>query len=111
MFLRGGCLNLIPSKIGIVVGIGVGITRDCTIVMIAQYFKKKRELVEILTVAASGLGILVMSTFQQKSIDALGWRYELCICFTVPFQFQLGAKRQRGLKYIYEKCLYAYKRV
>lgn len=59
---------------GIVVGIGVGITRDCTIIMTAQYFKKKREFVEALSVAASGLGICVMSTFLQKSIGALGWR-------------------------------------
>lgn len=59
---------------GIIVGTGVGITRDCTIVMIGQYFKKKREFVEVFAVAGSGLGILVMSTFQQKAIDTLGWR-------------------------------------
>lgn len=63
----------IASK-GIVVGLGVGMTRDCTIIMIAQYFKKRREFVEVVTVAGSGLGIIVMSTFIQKSIDALGWR-------------------------------------
>lgn len=65
--------NNTPTK-GIVFGIGVGITRDCTIIMIAQYFKKKREFVEALSVAGSGLGICVMSTFVQKSIGALGWR-------------------------------------
>lgn len=59
---------------GIVVGLGVGITRDCSIIMIAQYFKKKREFVEILTVAGSGLGIVYMSTLLRKSIDAFGWR-------------------------------------
>lgn len=42
--------------------------------MIAQYFKKKREFVEALSVAGSGLGICVMATFLQKSIGALGWR-------------------------------------
>lgn len=40
---------------GIVVGLGVGITRDCTLIMTAQYFKKKREFVEALSVAGSGL--------------------------------------------------------
>lgn len=63
-----------PTNKGIVFGIGVGITRDCTIIMIAQYFKKKREFVEALSVAGTGLGICVMSTFLQKSIGALGWR-------------------------------------
>lgn len=42
--------------------------------MVAQYFKKKRELVEIVTVAGSGMGIVFMSTFQKKSLDAFGWR-------------------------------------
>lgn len=55
-------------------GLGVGITRDCSIIMIAQYFKKKREFVEVLTVAASGLGIVIMSTFLRRAIDTLGWR-------------------------------------
>lgn len=59
---------------GIVVGLGVGMTRDCSILMIAQYFKKKREFVEMLTVAGSGLGIVYMSTFMKKSIDSFGWR-------------------------------------
>lgn len=59
---------------GIIVGLGVGITRDCSIIMIAQYFKKKREFVEALTVAGSGLGIVIMSTFLKKSIDAFSWR-------------------------------------
>lgn len=55
-------------------GLGVGITRDCSMVMIAQYFKKKREFVEVLAVSGSGLGIIIMSLFIKKAIDALGWR-------------------------------------
>lgn len=61
-------------RIGIVVGLGVGITRDCSMVMIAQYFKKKREFVEVLAVSGSGLGIIIMSLFIKKAIDVLGWR-------------------------------------
>lgn len=64
--------NEIP--LGIVVGLGVGITRDCSIVMIAQYFKKKREFVEVLTVAGSGLGICFMSIFLKRAIETLRWR-------------------------------------
>lgn len=60
--------------LGIVVGLGVGITRDCSIVMIAQYFKKKREFVEVVTVAGSGLGIVVMSIFLKRAIETIGWR-------------------------------------
>lgn len=60
--------------IGIIVGVGVGLTRDCSTIMVAQYFKKNRELVEMITVAGSGLGIVCMSTYFKRSIDAFGWR-------------------------------------
>lgn len=42
--------------------------------MIGQYFKKKREFVEMLTVAGSGIGIVVMSITVRKAIDSYGWR-------------------------------------
>lgn len=59
---------------GTVVGIGVGMTRDCSTLMVAQYFKRKREFVEIFIVAGSGLGIVVMSTFIKSAIESIGWR-------------------------------------
>lgn len=42
--------------------------------MVAQYFKKKREFVEIFVVAGSGCGIAVMSYFLKYAIDKFGWR-------------------------------------
>lgn len=60
---------------GIIVGLGVGITRDCSTIMVAQYFKKKREFVEIFVVSGSGCGIICMSIFYKNSIVAFGWRY------------------------------------
>lgn len=49
-------------------------TRDCSTLMVAQYFKRKREFVEIFIVSGSGLGIVVMSTFIKSAIEAVGWR-------------------------------------
>lgn len=43
-------------------------TRDCSTLMVAQYFKRKRELVEIFIVSGSGLGIAVMSAFIKGAI-------------------------------------------
>lgn len=43
--------------------------------MVAQYFKRKREFVEIFIVSGSGLGIVVMSTFIKSAIEAIGWRF------------------------------------
>lgn len=59
---------------GIVVGIGVGMTRDCSTLMVAQYFKRRREFVEIFIVAGSGLGIICMSAFIKIVIESYGWR-------------------------------------
>lgn len=49
-------------------GIGVGITRDCSTLMVAQYFKRKREFVEIFIVSGSGLGIVIMSIVIRTAI-------------------------------------------
>ena len=44
-------------------GVGVGMVRDVSTLMVAQYFKRKRELVEIIVVSASGVGISINSVF------------------------------------------------
>lgn len=76
---------------GTVVGVGVGLTRDCSTLMVAQYFKRRRELVEIFIVSGSGLGIAVMSTFIKGVIRAIGWRLGLQAVTGVVFvTFILG---------------------
>lgn len=76
---------------GAVVGVGVGMTRDCSTLMVAQYFKKRREFVEIFIVSGSGLGIAIMSTFIKSAIDAIGWRLGLqAVTGTVFITFILG---------------------
>ncbi|XP_031827307.2 uncharacterized protein LOC116424707 isoform X2 [Nomia melanderi] len=76
---------------GTVVGIGVGMTRDCSTLMVAQYFKRRRELVEIFVVSGSGLGIAVMSAFIKGAISKIGWRLGLQAVTGVVFlTFILG---------------------
>ncbi|KAL0117220.1 hypothetical protein PUN28_010218 [Cardiocondyla obscurior] len=76
---------------GTVVGIGVGMTRDCSTLMVAQYFKRKRELVEIFIVSGSGLGIAIMSAFIKGAITKIGWRLGLQAVTGVVFlTFILG---------------------
>ena len=43
-------------------------TREPATLMIGQYFKRKRELVEIILVSGSGLGIATMSVFIRMAI-------------------------------------------
>jgi len=61
----------------IMTGIGVGLTRDTATIMVAQYFKRRREFVEIFVVAASGLGITLMSSFICTATNSVGWRLGL----------------------------------
>ena len=50
-------------KICHVSAIGVGMIRDSATVMIGQYFKKKRNLVEMMLIGSSGIGITLSSPF------------------------------------------------
>ncbi|KAH1029107.1 hypothetical protein HUJ05_002406 [Dendroctonus ponderosae] len=74
-----------------VMGIGVGVTRDCSILMVAQYFKRRREFVEVAVVAGGGLGVALMSLLIRTAIAALGWRLGLqVITGTLSATFILG---------------------
>lgn len=43
-------------------------TRDPATLMLGQYFKRKRELVEVVLVSGSGIGLAVMSVFIHESV-------------------------------------------
>ena len=61
-----------------IAGLGVGMARDPAALMVGQYFKRKRELVEIVLVSGSGLGITIMSIFVKESI---GYLFDLSIYY------------------------------
>ena len=42
-------------------GIGVSFTRDAASMMLGQYFKRRREIVEIFLVSSPGVGVAVIS--------------------------------------------------
>lgn len=43
-------------------------TRDPATLMLGQYFKRKRDLVEIVLVSGSGIGLALMSVFIHVSV-------------------------------------------
>ena len=47
-------------------------TRDPATLMVGQYFKRKRELIEIILVSGSGLGIAAMSVFIKVVVRSVG---------------------------------------
>ena len=55
----------------------MGLTRDTSTLMAGQYFKRRRELVEILLVSGSGIGISFMSLILKAAMKEIGWRLGL----------------------------------
>ena len=73
-------------------GIGVGMTRDPATLMIGQYFKRRREFVEVILVSGSGLGLAAMSALMHASISAVGFRHGLqAVTALIASTFVLGA--------------------
>ena len=59
--------------------------------MVGQYFKKKRELVEIFMVSGSGLGMSFISLVLMKTMPRIGWRLGLqAVTGLVSTTFVLG---------------------
>ena len=81
-------LHQVYLSYGVIVAFGGAMVRDPTSLMVGQYFKKKRDVVEIVHAASSGLGLAAASAYLQWSIISLGWRLGLqsitaAICSTI----------------------------
>lgn len=48
-------------------GLGVAMTKDPATLMVGQYFKRKRDVMEIGLTSATGIGMASMSTFLMLS--------------------------------------------
>ncbi|XP_066258048.1 monocarboxylate transporter 10-like [Euwallacea similis] len=76
---------------GTVIGIGVGVTRDCSTLMVAQYFKRRREFVEVFVVSGTGIGMALMSVLLKVMVSSMGWRLGLQgVTGTLSITFILG---------------------
>ncbi|CAG2173015.1 unnamed protein product, partial [Oppiella nova] len=60
---------------GVIVGVGVSMIRETAVIMIGQYFKKRREFVEIFVIASAGIGVAFMPLFLTFTIRAKNWRF------------------------------------
>lgn len=52
-------------------GIGVGLTRDTATLMVGQYFKRRREAVEVALVGSSGVGLALMTVLLHTTLGYL----------------------------------------
>lgn len=59
------------SRYNFLAGVGVGLTRDASTLMVGQYFKRRRDLVEIFVVSGSGLGIIICSVGLHSALRSV----------------------------------------
>ncbi|KAK8733172.1 hypothetical protein OTU49_006503 [Cherax quadricarinatus] len=84
-------LHQILLSYGLVLGVGVGMTRETANLMLGQYFKRRREFVEIIAQSGCGIGITLFSVFFKEAIRSVGWRLGLQAVTGVVFTtFFLG---------------------
>ncbi len=57
--LKAQCF-LLPSY-GLLLGVGCGMVRETSVLMLSQYFKRRREQVEVVASLGSGLGVILFS--------------------------------------------------
>ena len=62
---------------GLIMSTGISMTQNSFMLMLGQYFKKRRELVEIFVVSGTGAGVLAMSNILNYFVRRHGWRLGL----------------------------------
>jgi len=70
-------LHQVMISFGLLFGLGCGMVRETSVLMVSQYFKRKRQNVEILTSMGGGLGLTMFTNLLNELITAVGWRHGL----------------------------------
>ena len=65
---------------GVIGGISTGCTYIASLIIIAEWFDKKRGIATGITMAGSGVGSFVFPPLIAKIIDAFGWRIAMSVC-------------------------------
>lgn len=65
---------------GVIGGISTGCTYIASLIIIAEWFDKKRGIATGITMAGSGLGSFVFPPVVARLIDAFGWRVAMSVC-------------------------------
>ncbi|KAJ8894188.1 hypothetical protein PR048_006798 [Dryococelus australis] len=56
------------NSYGIVMGVGTGLVRETSSLMLGNYFKRRREFVEMVVQAGAGIGIALFSVFYKEAV-------------------------------------------
>lgn len=53
---------------GLVLGLGAGIVRETSSIMLGHYFKRRREFVEMVAQTGAGVGIALFSVLYKEAV-------------------------------------------
>jgi hypothetical protein len=53
---------------GVIVGIGSSMVRESAAVMIGNYFKRRRQFVEMITMSGEGVGVALFSVILKEGV-------------------------------------------
>ena len=74
---------------GVIGGISTGCTYLSSLIVIAQYFDKKRGIATGITMAGSGVGAFVFAPLIEFLIKSFKWKYTMCIMAGIILQCAL----------------------
>ncbi|XP_012278934.1 monocarboxylate transporter 2 [Orussus abietinus] len=84
-------MHQVVFSYGLVLGAAAGMVRETAGLVLGHYFRKRREFVEMVVQAGTGVGIALFSVFYQEAVGKLGWRYGLqCVTGALCVAFFLG---------------------
>ncbi|XP_028898653.1 uncharacterized protein LOC105216139 [Zeugodacus cucurbitae] len=72
-------LGQIFFSYGIVFGIAVAMVRESSTIMLGNYFKRRRQFVEMVAMSGEGVGISIFSVILREGVGNAGWRVGLQI--------------------------------
>ncbi|XP_066994725.2 monocarboxylate transporter 4 [Anabrus simplex] len=84
-------LHQVILSYGVVMGVGTGMVRETSSLMLGHYFKRRREFVEMVVQAGGGVGIALFSVLYKEAVGKWGWRLGLqAITAVLCLAFFLG---------------------
>ncbi|XP_067011576.2 monocarboxylate transporter 4-like [Anabrus simplex] len=84
-------LHQVMLSYGVVMGVGTGMVRETSSLMLGHYFKRRREFVEMVVQAGGGVGIALFSVLYKEAVGKWGWRLGLqAITVALCLAFFLG---------------------
>lgn len=79
-------IYVMMATYGVIGGVSTGCTYIASLIIIAEYFDKKRGIATGITMAGSGVGSFVFAPLVGYIIETNDWKFTMSICACIIFQ-------------------------